>query len=242
MRGVHFVDSGKDPIHLTLLFDRMAGEPARLSRDAALDLLSTAGANVEVSVWLVDQKLVSLQAPTTDRRALKPAIDGATGKKAPDRRLRPSRVLAVRPPRECATTARKPLPAVHRRAHRPCARTAAAPGRKAIVYFSEGLPLAAGEESLLNTDQRCQPRRHGQSTWSTPADSQSVKRKRARAQMAMNYRLSTSRQTLNQEDGRAYTATRGFIGDRGVAVGNLDSRPIYQPSAIAQLAGKTGPS
>ena len=44
--------SGKDPVHVTLLFERMAGEPARLSRDAALALLSAAGAHVEFSLWV----------------------------------------------------------------------------------------------------------------------------------------------------------------------------------------------
>src|SRR5215471_13780656 len=61
VRGVRFMDSGKDPVHVALLFDRMAGEPARLSRDAALDLLSTAGANIDFSIWLVEQKLEALQ-------------------------------------------------------------------------------------------------------------------------------------------------------------------------------------
>src|SRR3954453_15438771 len=45
VRGVRFVESGKDPVHITVLFDHMAGEPARLSRDAALELLNAAGAH-----------------------------------------------------------------------------------------------------------------------------------------------------------------------------------------------------
>src|SRR5436190_15920023 len=81
VRSLRFVESGKDPVHVTLLFDRMAGEPARLSRDAALELLSAAGAHVEFTLWAVDQKLTSLQASTSDRKILKFAIEGATGKR-----------------------------------------------------------------------------------------------------------------------------------------------------------------
>src|SRR5215471_12331549 len=62
VRNARFVETGKDPIHLTLLFDHMSGEPARLSRGAALDLLSAAGPNVDFSIWFVDQKLESLHS------------------------------------------------------------------------------------------------------------------------------------------------------------------------------------
>src|SRR4051812_45758457 len=75
LRAVRFVEGGKDPVHVTLLFDHLAGEPARLSRDAALDLLGAAGANVEFSLWTVNEKLASVQAPTADRKTLKVAID-----------------------------------------------------------------------------------------------------------------------------------------------------------------------
>jgi hypothetical protein len=74
VRSAHFVEGGKEAVHLTLLFDRMRGEPARLSRAAAMDLLGAAGSNLEFAVWLVDQKLTALLPDTNDRKAVKLAV------------------------------------------------------------------------------------------------------------------------------------------------------------------------
>src|SRR4051794_17979262 len=40
VRAARLVDATKEPVHLTLLFDRMRGEPARLAKEAALEVLS----------------------------------------------------------------------------------------------------------------------------------------------------------------------------------------------------------
>src|ERR1017187_7930589 len=82
-----FIDAKSGgPVRLTLIFDRMRGEPARLSREAAAVLLSLAGEDVRFSVWVIDRKLLLLRSSTADRKAVRAAVEAATGKVAPSDR------------------------------------------------------------------------------------------------------------------------------------------------------------
>jgi len=149
-----FVDARKGgPVRLTLIFDRMRGESARLSRISAQALVSLADANARFSVWAIDRKLLLLQSSTANHKAVNGAIQAATGKAAP-RGMDPAAGESAAAERAILQTAARLsrdgrfLPAV-------AALIAAAReqealgGRKAIIYFSDGLPVGAGDECLL---------------------------------------------------------------------------------------------
>ncbi len=147
------IDAGNGgPVRLTLIFDRMRGEPARLSREAAETTLSLAATDVRFSVWEIDRKLLLLQSSTLDRKAVRAAVAAATGKAAPsgtDPAAGESAQLERAILRTAARLARdgRALPSVA--ALIAAIREQAAPGeRKAIVYFSEGLPVAESDDSL----------------------------------------------------------------------------------------------
>jgi len=77
-------DSALDParqVHLvTLVFERLGQDGRNLARQAGLDLLKSAsGPNLYFGVFATDQRLAVLQQYTADRAALKKAIEKATG-------------------------------------------------------------------------------------------------------------------------------------------------------------------
>ena len=149
-----FIDAKNGgPVRLTLIFDRMRGEPARLSREAAAALLSLAGPDVRFSVWAIDRKLMLLRSWTADRKAVRAAVEAATGKVAPSG-VEPAAGESAQLERAIMRTAARlarddrVLPSVA--ALIAAIREQAAPDqRKAIVYFSEGLPIAEADDSLL---------------------------------------------------------------------------------------------
>src|SRR6476659_11074943 len=61
---------------VSLLFDHLSGEPARMARDAAFELLNAAGkANAWFGVFEADQTLRVRQSFTSDVKAVRKAID-----------------------------------------------------------------------------------------------------------------------------------------------------------------------
>jgi len=155
VRSVRLVDvNTPDAAPLvSLVFDRMRGEPGRLAEEAAEKLLSSSAAGTVFSVWLIDENLALLQSFTPDRAAVKAAIRSAIAKT-------PS---ISTPQGPWATVATATLHTADRLVRespfrlKVAALIAAAQEqrsetrRKAIVYFSAGLPVAGpSDEGLLN--------------------------------------------------------------------------------------------
>jgi VWFA-related protein len=151
IRSLRLIDTTAAPF-VTLIFDRLRGEPARLAEQAAEKLLTSSAANTVFSVWLIDDKLVLLQSFSTDRSTVKAMIRSAVSK-AP---------LAGTPQGTWAALSTATLETADRltrespfglkaatliaaaREQRSEAR------RKALVYFSEGLPVGSSDQGLSN--------------------------------------------------------------------------------------------
>ena len=236
--GAHFIEAGKDPIHVTLLFDRMRGEPSRISRAAAMDLLAAGGANVEFSVWLVDQQLMALQPPSGDRKAVKLAVEAATGKNSPAASTPVSEAVeaALRGSAQLLRESRY-RPSIAALISLSRAQQGVA-GRKAVVYFSEGLPLPNGDESLLSAISAAN--RAGVGVYVVDASGLAIsKEEERRARSPSTTAWPPAARPSTRKTNRESTVTGG-PGDRGLAVGNLENKAIFQTSAIEQLAEKTG--
>jgi len=154
VNSAKFMDARKGgPVRLTLIFDRMHGESARLSRMSAQALVSLADANARFSVWAIDRKLLLLQSSSANHKAVLGAVQAATGKAAPHG-MDPAAGESAAAERAILQTAARLsrdgrfLPAIAALigASR---EQAALGGRKAIVYFSDGLPVGAADECLL---------------------------------------------------------------------------------------------
>ncbi|HEY1342904.1 MAG TPA: VWA domain-containing protein [Bryobacteraceae bacterium] len=243
VRAVKLVDSG--PVHLGLIFDRMRGEPARLSKEAAIALLNLAPAATEFTVWQVDQKLTIVQPPTSDRKALKAAVEAATGKEA----VEPPGA----PPEEIAAVIRASARLLRESARRPeiAALIAVAQGQqhlagnKAIVYFSGGLPLAGGADDSLR-GVASEAAQAGTAIYTVDSSGLAITREEENARlMAVNSMISMAR-TTGYAQGQ--DTSKFAQNDRGVAVaqvgvGQMAPRngpgDTYRP-ALADLAEKTG--
>jgi len=166
---------GGDPATrlVSLVFQQMRGESAEISRDTALAAVAGAHGKVNFAVFLIDEKLSLLQPFTTNPKAVRAAVERATGKKAKgaaphaeastkelaetvDRILRTADQLASG---SKAPASFSSLLAVARGQARE-------PGRKAVVYFSEGLPIADTNDEAFRTivsaaNLQCQPLHRG---------------------------------------------------------------------------------
>jgi VWFA-related protein len=129
---------------VSLLFDHLGGEPARLAREAAMELLNAAAkSNVAFGVFESDPALRARQPFTADAKAVRRAIEQATSSKPAAGAAQPSedavtqRVLRAAKAVESETRTRPAVIALMAliRGSSP------EPGRKAIVYFSQGLPV-----------------------------------------------------------------------------------------------------
>jgi VWFA-related protein len=128
---------------VALLFDPLSGEPGRLAREGAIELLN-ASAKVKASfgVFVADASMWAPQPFTQDLKAVRKAVDLATSNK-------PS-TAAVVSPDPITQNVLRTSSSIARESHaRPAIAallalirgTAAQPGRKVIVYFSQGLPV-----------------------------------------------------------------------------------------------------
>lgn len=244
--SVRFGDGTREPVHVTLVFDRMRGEAARISRDAALSLVAAASAQVSFSVWAIDQTPLPLRPFTADRKSVKSAIETATGKEA---------LAAIKPPDDASgETVRSTLRTagrLTREAGYPLQMAvlmgtirgqSALPGRKAIVYFSQGIPIAAADESLLNTISAATQAKVA--VYTVDASGLAI----TKAEEDARDLIATSRVYLDSQ-GRAL-APGGFDtgsklyasdGSGAIAAGKNSSGNSKAPvSALASLARRTG--
>ena len=148
VKDVKFADGGQEHL-ITLLFGPMLKDVAPVVRSAAETLIAaTRKSSARIAVYQVDQSLTLLQAFTADRNALKAAISVATGKRRPGGSATPTGNGTEDQAVEAAATAmnetgaRPPLAALIGISRE----QAKLPGRKAILFFCDSLPVNAGDE------------------------------------------------------------------------------------------------
>lgn len=161
----------RPPHAIVLMFDSLGADAARLAREGALELVrDSAEADAVVAVLFIGSRVGVLQPFTSDRDALKKSVEMATssGSRRSEtvtsvedglRRLPPETGAAGQAPP--ARLLLEAVAASERAARDQRARPAMAsliglartlaklPGRKVIVYFSEGMRLSTSESTLF---------------------------------------------------------------------------------------------
>ncbi len=158
------------PHPVTLLFDRIDQSGAHGARDAALEIVKSAPASgVLFTVLKVDGRLHLLQAPTADREALKKAIDAATagnaesGVQSADAEKRLTEDTRGGPNQTSADSLMTMLLDSQKEVRDPHTTPSiagllaasrwqqGAPGRKTLVYFSQGLNSNVSAPEMLHS-------------------------------------------------------------------------------------------
>jgi|GEM_PF-1642849 len=155
VRDVRFAAAAQNDARVALVFDQMGSATAAAMRAAAEEVLAGGvGANTRFAVFEIRENLRVLQDYTADRKALEAAIEAATGKRrrrqkngasAPATDAPTGRALEVMAEIQRDGRIRPSLAALIAlaRAHQDT------PGRKAVVFFSEGLPVADSKEQAF---------------------------------------------------------------------------------------------
>lgn len=143
----------KGPLYVSLVFDSLDAVSVRLARDAALEMLKqNPGGDTSFSVWRIHDRLQMMQGFTSDRDALRRAVETvasmATHPKGGDIGA------AAVAPAEISKSAEQIVRDEHFRAcpSRLLALTrdlGTRPGRKTIVYFSDGIDVTAATPEQL---------------------------------------------------------------------------------------------
>ena len=252
VRGVKMADPKQTHL-LSLLFDNLSGEPARLARDAAFELVNAAAkSNVRIAVFEADPSMTVRQPFTADWKSVRSAIDRATVKKRSARADASAHPPNLQDNGEASVTQNilRAGAIVAREARTRPAIVAllalirgqsAQPGRKTVVYFSQGLPVDPREEGFRSIVSAAN--RAGVAFYSVDAAGLAISRdEEARRAVALQTVMRASGDavagreapgggppTTNYEQ-TAITATRV---DRHAASG-------APPSALAALARATG--
>jgi VWFA-related protein len=135
------------PFFVSLVFDNLDAVSARLARDAALEMLKqNLGAETSFAVWRIHDRLHLVQAFTTDREAARRAIETVATLAAHPKGAETGPVSG--PAAEIARSSEGIIRDEH---FRPCPSRLLAltrhmgltPGRKTILYFSDGIDVTA---------------------------------------------------------------------------------------------------
>jgi VWFA-related protein len=237
-----FIRAGDGPIWLTLVFDRMRGEPARLARESAYALLSEAHPGARIAVWAVGQGLCPLAPYTDDRKTIRTAVDAGTAKAPPAGAPPAGEALSI-------IRAAERLAREGRFSERAASLIAVArglgalQGRKAIVYFSEGLALAGpGDESLAAIASAASLA--NATIYAVDATGLAItKEEQAARAIAISSRDSIKRQALYHPDVDAPRNTPSNTLDPGLGAANISEAAApggQEASPLELLAGKTG--
>ena len=234
---------GQQPRLISLVFQQMQGEPAEISRDAALALVAAGRGNVKFAVFLIDRKLSVLQSYTTDAKAVREAIEFATGK----------RKAAKGAAQDAAST--KPVPDTEDRILRTAERAAEnskappffsgllgvtrgqarEPGRKAAVYFSEGLPIADTNDEAFRTLVSA-ANLSSVSIYAVDASGLAISKQEEIAREHMSQSLGP-RSTMV---GGTSTSEMAAYASSNTANGTLRKREDAAPPVLTELANSTG--
>jgi VWFA-related protein len=253
------------PHVVVLMFDALSGEPARFARDSAMELVKGAAeADAVLSVVCVASRLGVLQPFTADRDALKKSIEIATvsglqraetvtrvedglrrlpqgagaGGQAPPARLLLEAVAAS----ERAARDQQARPAMASLAG--LARTLAKlPGRKAIVYFSEGMRLSTSESPLFQGLIGESNSGHV-SVYAVDASETSVQASVNAMMAVVAVRAATASLTNSAKNGvgmSGTTAVQAYPYPVGHQFGTVpDSMPTSTQDALRELSVSTG--
>ena len=148
--------SGSEGHQAAFVFDGLDAVSGKLARDTALQVLGSMAAGVNISVWKIHDHLTLLQPPGADREAAKRAIEHATAADAHG---------ASTPDSTATSDPASPLAQVSSASERmirdehfhPCIsrllalaqRLGTLPGRKSILYFSDGVDVMAASPEHL---------------------------------------------------------------------------------------------
>jgi VWFA-related protein len=244
--AVKLVEGGETaaPHLVSLVFQQMSGESAEISRDAALAVVSGARGGVNFAVFLIDKKLSVLQPFTTNPKAVRAAIELATGKKrsakesatpeeASTKALADTMDRILRAADRVASSSRVPpsfssLLGVARGQARE-------PGRKAAVYFSEGLPIADTNDEAFRTIVSA-ANLANVSIYTVDASGLAISKEEEIAREHM----SQSLQPHSTMMGGSFAAEMAAYATSNTANGTLRKRESIAPPVLAELANSTG--
>jgi VWFA-related protein len=134
-------------LYVSLVFDDLDAVSARLARDAALEMLKqNPSADTSFAVWRIHDRLHLVQASTTNRDALRQAVETVTALAA-----HPNDTATGPVPEPAAEIARSSDQIIRDEHFRACPSRLLAltrhlgrtPGRKTILYFSDGIDITA---------------------------------------------------------------------------------------------------
>jgi VWFA-related protein len=232
------------PRLVSLIFQKMSGESADISRQAAITLVAAARGNVNFAVFLIDAKLSVLQPFTTNSKAVRAAIETATGRKrqpkgasGPD--AASSKGLAETVDRILRTSDR-----IARSSKAPLSLSslvgiargqARETGRKAAVYFSEGLPIADTNDEAFRTIVSA-ANLSNVSFYTIDASGLATSRQEEIARE----RMSQSLQPHLTMSGGSFTSEVGAYATSNTANGALRKREADAPPVLTELASEMG--
>jgi VWFA-related protein len=232
------------PRLVSLVFQQMSGESAEISREAALALVAAARGNANFAVFLIDKKLSVLQPFTANTKAVRAAIERATGKKRQAKGAAPQEDASTK---DLADTVDRILRSAERVASSSkvppslssllgVARgQAKEPGRKAAVYFSEGLPIADTNDESFRTIVSA-ANLSDVSIYTVDASGLAVSKQEEIARD----RMSQSLQPHSTMMGGTFTSDVGAYASSNAANGTLRKREAVAPPVLAELASSTG--
>ena len=137
----------KGSLFVSLVFDDLDAVSARLARDAALEMLKqNPGGDTSFAVWRIHERLHMVQGFTTDRDALRHAVETVTALAAHNKvtdagqQTEPALEIAKSSERIVRDEHFRPCPSRLLALTRHLSQT---PGRKTILYFSDGIDVTA---------------------------------------------------------------------------------------------------
>ncbi|MGA2183173.1 MAG: VWA domain-containing protein [Bryobacteraceae bacterium] len=139
--------AARGSLFVALVFDNLDAVSARLARDAALEMLKqNPGGDTSFAVWRIHERFHLVQAFTTDREALRRAVETVTALATHPKGAEAGPVSG--PAVEIARSSERIVRDEHFRAcpSRLLALTrhlGQTPGRKTILYFSDGIDVTA---------------------------------------------------------------------------------------------------
>jgi len=158
VKDATLVDDPRKERLITLLFGPIQNDVAPVVRTAAEDLIAAVRkSTVRIAVYQVDQSLTLLQTFAADQKALKSAVGVATG----TRRSRGAEPIPPGGDQDLAAIAEQAVKTaagvMSETSVRPSLAALIAlsreqakiPGRKAILYFSNGLPVANADDAVF---------------------------------------------------------------------------------------------
>jgi VWFA-related protein len=225
---------------VSLLFDHLSGEPARLAREAALEMVSAgAKASACFGVFEAEPAMRARQSFTADAKAVRKAIELATASKPAQAPPAPSDAITQGVLRASASIAAESRGRPSVVALMALIRGAGPqPGRKTIVYFSQGLPVDPRQEGFRTIVSSAN--RASVAIYAVDAAALAISRdeevRRAAALQSMTH-FSGEERAGREGPGAGMPTT--VYQQTAVTADRLDRRTNQPPSALSVLTRST---